>query len=75
MVAWLRLVLKDHPGAAGTCRARAQHILDGLAAAGHEAALRLQREMEALCRWQVGIEITFRQRAGSPPGYRGGEGQ
>jgi hypothetical protein len=47
VVAWLRLVLKDHPETAGAYRARAQHILDGLAAAGHEAALMLQREMEA----------------------------
>jgi len=47
VVAWLRLILKDRPEAAGTYTARAQHILDGLAAAGHEAALRLQQEMEA----------------------------
>lgn len=46
VVAWLRLVLKDHPAAAGAYKASCQQILDGLAAAGQHAALRLQREME-----------------------------
>lgn len=47
VVAWLRFVLKDRPEAAGGHRGQAQAILDGLAAAGVEAALQLQREMEA----------------------------
>ncbi len=47
VVAWLRLVLKDPPEAAGTYKDQAQAILDGLATAGVDSALRLQREMEA----------------------------
>ena len=47
VVAWLRLVLKDRPEAAGAYKSQVQAILDGLAADGVEPALRLQREMEA----------------------------
>jgi hypothetical protein len=47
VVAWLRLVLKDRTEAAGVYKNHAQAILDGLAAVGVEAAIRLQREMEA----------------------------
>jgi hypothetical protein len=46
IVAWLRFALKDRPEVAGDYRGQAQAILDGLAASGVEAALRLQREME-----------------------------
>ena len=46
-VAWLRFVLAEHPEVAGTHKAAAQNILDGLARAGHETALKLQHEMEA----------------------------
>jgi len=45
-VTWLRFVLKDRPEVTGDYRGQAQAILDGLAAAGVEVALRLQREME-----------------------------
>jgi hypothetical protein len=41
VVAWLRFVLKDRPEVAGDYRGQAQAILDGLAAAGVEAALLL----------------------------------
>jgi hypothetical protein len=47
VVAWLQLVLKDRPAAAGAYKSQVQAILDGLAADGVESALRLQREMEA----------------------------
>jgi hypothetical protein len=47
VVAWLQLVLKDRPEAAGAYKSQVQAILDGLAADGVESALRLQREMEA----------------------------
>ena len=47
VVAWLRLVLKDRPEAAGAYKSQVQAILDGLAADGVEPAIRLQREMEA----------------------------
>lgn len=46
-VAWLRFILADSPRAAGDHKFAAQLVLDGLAAAGHEGALRLQHEMEA----------------------------
>jgi len=46
-VSWLRFVLAEHPEVAGTHKAAAQNILDGLARAGHETALKLQHEMEA----------------------------
>ena len=47
VVAWLRFVLAERPEVAGTPKAAAQNILDGLARAGHETALKLQHEMEA----------------------------
>ena len=46
VVAWLQLVFKDRPEAAGAYKSQVQAILDGLAADGVESALRLQREME-----------------------------
>lgn len=46
-VAWLRLLLAQHPEAIGDHRADLQSLLDGLASAGKEAALTLQRELEA----------------------------
>ncbi|WEO94653.1 hypothetical protein A6P39_011915 [Streptomyces sp. FXJ1.172] len=47
VVAWLRLVLKNQPQAAGSYKPNVQNMLDRLAAAGQEAALQLQRELEA----------------------------
>ncbi|MGD0703186.1 MAG: hypothetical protein ABSA02_25280 [Trebonia sp.] len=47
VINWLRFVLKTHPEAAEGHQAVARSILDKLAVAGYEPAIRLQREVEA----------------------------
>jgi len=74
VVAWLRLVLKDHPRAAGTYEAAAQHIPDGLAAAGHEAALRLQHEWKPDAGGRSAAKIPRREHSGSLPVHPDGQG-
>lgn len=47
VVGWMRLLLTQHPEAAGGHRASIQSLLDQLAAGGREGAVELQRELEA----------------------------
>jgi energy-coupling factor transporter ATP-binding protein EcfA2 len=47
VVGWIRFVLIQHPAAIGPYRDAVQRLLDELAAAGSEAAMALQRELEA----------------------------
>ena len=61
VVAWLQLVLKDRPEAAGAYKSQVQAILDGLAADGVESALRLS------AKWKPDAPRTpLRRRLGPP---------